>query len=65
MNQQLTLQFDEEAGTEDNDFAEKTDVIFQLREKLCDDRNRPAYWHSITTSKCHWFLYSPTWNMKE
>ena len=36
-DQQLTLQFDEEAGTEDNDFAEKTDVIFQLREKLCDD----------------------------
>ena len=31
-DQQLTLQFDEEAGTEDNDFAEKTDVIFQLRE---------------------------------
>ena len=36
-DQQLTLQFDEEAGTEDNDFAEKTDVIFQLHEKLCDD----------------------------
>lgn len=33
-DQQLTLQFDEEVA-EDNDFAEKTDVIFQLREKLC------------------------------
>lgn len=33
---QLTLQFDEEAA-DDNDFTEKTDVIFQLREKLCDD----------------------------
>lgn len=33
---QLTLQFDEEAA-DDNDFTEKTDIIFQLREKLCDD----------------------------
>lgn len=35
-DQQLTLQFDEEIS-EENDFTEKTDVIFQLREKLCDD----------------------------
>lgn len=35
-DQQLTLQFDEEVA-EDNDFAEKTDVIFQLRDKLCAD----------------------------
>lgn len=37
--QQLSLQFDEEA-TEENDFTENTDVIFQLREKLCDDLQR-------------------------
>lgn len=35
-DQQLTLQFDEEVA-EDNDFTEKTDVIFQLREKLCEN----------------------------
>ena len=35
-NQQLTLQFDEEAG-EDNSYMEKTDVIFQLQEKLQAD----------------------------
>ena len=35
-DQQLTLQFDEEVA-EDSDFTEKTDVIFQLREKLCED----------------------------
>lgn len=35
-DQQLTLLFDEEIR-EDNDFTEKTDVIFQLREKLCED----------------------------
>ncbi len=34
--QQLTLQFDEEV-VEDNDYTEKTDVIFQLRDKLCQD----------------------------
>lgn len=34
--QQLTLQFDEEVPG-DKDYAEKTDVIFQLREKLCAD----------------------------
>lgn len=35
-NQQLTLQFDEETA-EDNNFSEKTDIIFQLYPKLCDD----------------------------
>ncbi len=35
-NQQLTLQFDEET-TENNDFTEKTDIIFQLYEKLSID----------------------------
>ncbi len=34
---QLSLQFDEETASEENDFAEKTDVIFQLHEKLCAD----------------------------
>ena len=34
--QQLTLQFEEEISV-DQDFAEKTDIIFQLREKLCAD----------------------------
>lgn len=32
-NQQLTLQFEEEVS-EENDFAEKTDIIFQLHDKL-------------------------------
>lgn len=35
--QQLTLRLFEEETTDDKDFAEKTDVIFQLREKLCAD----------------------------
>lgn len=34
--QQLTLQFDEDVA-EDNDYTEKADVIFQLRDKLCQD----------------------------
>lgn len=34
--QQLTLLFEEEKA-EENDFTEKTDVVFQLREKLCED----------------------------
>lgn len=35
-NQQLTLQFEDE-NVEDHDFAEKTDITFQLKEKLCAD----------------------------
>lgn len=35
--QQLTLRLFEEETPEDKDSAEKTDVIFQLREKLCAD----------------------------
>lgn len=35
-NQQLTLQFEDD-NLEDNDFAEKTDITFQLKEKLCVD----------------------------
>ena len=35
-NLQLTLSFEDEA-TDDKDFAEKTDIVFQLREKLCAD----------------------------
>lgn len=37
-NLQLTLSFDEES-VEDNDFAEKTDITFQLKGKLCADLN--------------------------
>ena len=36
-NQQLSLQFDEEAAKQDNSYMEKTDVIFQLQEKLQAD----------------------------
>lgn len=35
-NQQLTLLFDEEPKGE-KDFCEKTDILFQLKNKLCDD----------------------------
>lgn len=35
-NQQLTLSFEEEPSGEKN-FCEKTDVLFQLKKKLCDD----------------------------
>ena len=42
-NQQLTLQFDEEVA-EDNDFSEKTDVIFQLKEKLQEELEKTGLW---------------------
>lgn len=48
-DQQLTLQFDEEVS-DDNDFTEKTDIIFQLREKLCADLQQTgllALYHDI------------------
>lgn len=34
-NRQLSLVFDEAPEEEERDFAEKTDVLFQLKEKLC------------------------------
>ena len=42
-NQQLTLQFDEEVA-EDNDYCEKTDVIFQLKEKLQEELEKTGLW---------------------
>ncbi len=42
-NQQLTLQFDEEVA-EDNNFCEKTDVIFQLKEKLQENLEKTGLW---------------------
>lgn len=38
-NQQLTLSFDEEPKGE-KDFCEKTDILFQLKNKLCDELTR-------------------------
>lgn len=36
-NQQLTLLFDEEKPSGESDIAEKTDIILQLKDKLCAD----------------------------
>lgn len=36
-NQQLTLSFEEEASAGEKDFCEKTDILFQLKDKLTDD----------------------------
>ena len=62
--QQLSLQFDEELP-EENDFAENTNIIFQLYENCVMNFNRPVYLPFTTILKCLWYLYWQIWNTKE